>query len=74
MKDTMSWEDEGAQAEESHRKGDCGRKQARWDDKIDLGTKPLDADSIGQHLTRLGFEPASGRAAAAPQLKSEAGK
>lgn len=50
---------------------------SKWPGKenpADLGTKPLDAETIRQHLSRLGFEPASGRATVAPQLKSEAGR
>ena len=57
------------------RRGDLS--VSKWPGKenpADLGTKPLDAETIGQHLARLGFEPASGRAAVAPQLKSEAGR
>ena len=56
------------------RRGDLG--VSKWlgkENPSDLGTKPLDADTINKHLTMMGFEATRGRAAAAPQMKSEAG-
>ena len=40
----------------------------------DLGTKGLDAESIGRHLGAMGFSAIAGRASAAPDLKSGAGR
>ena len=40
----------------------------------DMGTKGLSRDAIDQHVATLGFADASGRAAAAPEMKSGAGR
>ena len=40
----------------------------------DMGTKGLSRDAIDQHMATLGFSTVSGRSAAAPEMKSGAGR
>ena len=57
------------------RRGDLQvRKWPGPQNPSDLGTKGLDAESIGRHLGAMGFAAQSGRSSAAPDIKSGAGR
>ena len=57
------------------RRGDLSVSKWRGlENPSDMGTKVIDAANIHMHVGKLNFVFESGRAAAVPQMKSEAGR